>query len=142
MVGDDIRGVEVANGCKHSVDVYDDGDKTEEEDNKTVGTVVGDDIRGVQLAGGCKHTVDVCDDGEKLGEWLERRTETISLVFSSHDVANTFATCKHVCVTMWVFVMMGTRLGEWMMGHLERWTVSISGEFKPPRMLMVVYYNG
>ena len=111
VVGDDIRGVQVADGFKHTVDVCVDGDKTEEADNGTTGTVVGGDIRGVQLAGGCKHTVDVCDDGQNLGEWLEWRTETISVVFSSQDVVN----------TLWGVATMGTKPTEWVMGQLDRW---------------------
>jgi hypothetical protein len=66
--GGDIRGVQLAECCKHAVGVRDDGHKAGEADDGAAGAAGGDDIRGVQLAGGCKHAVGVRDDGHKAGE--------------------------------------------------------------------------
>ena len=50
----------------------------------------------------------------------ERRAEAVSGEFNSQAVAN----------TLWAFVTMETKLGERMMGQLERLVEAISGEFK------------
>ena len=55
--GGDIRGVQLAECCKHAVGVCDDGDKAGEADDGAAGAAVEGDIRGVQVAGHCKHAV-------------------------------------------------------------------------------------
>ena len=65
MGGDDIRGVQLAGCCKHTVGFCDDGDKTGGADGG---------------AGGA---------GERMVGQLEQRAEAISREFNSQDVANT-----------------------------------------------------
>ncbi len=122
--GGDIRGVQVAGCCKHSVGVCDDGGKAGGEDDGTSGVAGGDDTREVQVAGCCKHAVGVCDDGDKAGgsddgssgveggdgdkAWgaddlaTGATAETISGKFKSQDVAN----------TLWTYVTMETKPGS------------------------------
>ncbi len=64
-VGDVIREVQLADCCKHTVGVFDNGYKVGRSDDGAAGTVGGGDIRGVQLSGHFKHSVDVYDDGDK-----------------------------------------------------------------------------
>ncbi len=59
MGGGDIRGVQLAECCKHAVGVCDDGVKAGGADDGAAGATGGDDIRGVQLAGCCKHAVGI-----------------------------------------------------------------------------------
>ena len=63
--GDDIRGVQLVGGCKHTVGVCDDGDKAGGADDEPAAVEDRGDIRGIQLAEGCKHVVGVCDDGDR-----------------------------------------------------------------------------
>ena len=60
--------VETRTRCKHTVGVYDEGEKVGWVACGAAGAAGGGDIRGVQLAGGCKHAVGVCDDGDKAGK--------------------------------------------------------------------------
>ena len=55
--GGDIRGVQLAECCKHAVGVCNNGDKAAGADDGSSGAAGGGDIRGVQLAGYCKHAV-------------------------------------------------------------------------------------
>jgi hypothetical protein len=65
--GDDIGGVQLAGSCKHTVYVFDNGEKTGGVSDGTTGGTVGGDVRGVQLVGHCKHDVVVSDNREKAG---------------------------------------------------------------------------
>ncbi len=49
--GGDIRGVQLAGYCKHTVGVCYDGDKAGEADDGAARAAGGGDVRGVQLAG-------------------------------------------------------------------------------------------
>ncbi len=109
--GDDIRGVQVAECCKLTVGVGDDGDKAGEEDDGEDGAAGGDDIRGDELAGHIR--VGMQDFGDQgisntlhntVNHWYkidwssfvgaEWRAEVISGEFNSEDIANTLWTCK------------------------------------------------
>ena len=59
--------VQLAERCKHTVVVCNNGDKAGGSVEGDSGSVVGDDIRGVQFAGCCKLVVGVCDDRDKAG---------------------------------------------------------------------------
>jgi len=121
--GGDIRGVQLAESCKHDVGVCDDDDISGE---RMMGHL---ERRSEAIPGNSEFNSQDVDlwlfatmgtkPEERIMGQLERWMESISGKFNS----------QHITYALWAYATMGANPGERLIGQLERRAEVISGGF-------------